>query len=199
MPVPLENRSVSRFVLAPAMLAILIAGPLATLVAGQWGVSWWMVFLVSAGALAIFWDIAILREPRGARPLAEKQDPVFGHLHCFEQGLWEVDEPVMMEGAWLPVAIEAGKEGPSSEQRDTYRDFLKFPAQYREQLVEALIRQAGEDSFPGLTPLRLFLPEANGKETTTLEIEVQVDSDGVGRHAEVVCFHDGHATSARAA
>ena len=199
MSAPLEYSPVSRFLLAPAMLAVLIAGPLASLIAGQWGLSWWMVFLVTAGAMAIFWDIAILREPRGSRPLAEKNDPVFGHMHSFETGLWELDEPVMMEGAWLPVAIEAGSEGPTSEQRETYRDFLKFPAQYREQLVDTLIRQAGEDSFPGLTPMRMFLPEVCEGDDTNLEIEVQVDGDGSGPHAEVVCFHDGQATSARAA
>ena len=199
MSSPLEYSPVSRLLLAPAMLAVLIAGPLASLVAGQWGLSWWMVFLVTAGAMAIFWDIAILREPRGSRPLAEKDDPVFGHMHSFESGLWELDEPVMMEGAWLPVAIEAGSEGPTTEQRETYREFLKFPAQYREQLVEALIRQAGEEGFPGLTPMRMFLPEVSDEDNTNLEIEVQVDGDGAGPHAEVVCFQDGQATSARAA
>jgi hypothetical protein len=199
MSAHLENTSVSRYLLAPAMLAVLIAGPLASLVAGHWGVSWWMVFLVTAGALAIFWDIAILREHRGCLPLAAKKDPVFGSMHSFEQGLWEVDEPVMMEGAWLPVAIEAGSDGPSSEQRDTYRDFLKFSTQYREQLVEALIRQAGEQDFPGLTPLRIFLPDVTEANEPNLEIEVQVDGDGAGPHAEVVSFNAGQATNARAA
>ncbi len=199
MSVPLESTPISRFVLAPAMLAVLIAGPLASTIAGQWGVSWWMVFLVSAGALAIFWDIAILREPRGTRPLAEKNDPVFGQLHCFQEGLWEMDEPVQLEGAWIPVAIEAGDEGPSADQRDAYRAFVEYPAQYRDGLVEALIRQADESGFPGLTPLRLFLPESCDEDGTDLEIEVQVDGDGSGPHAEIVSFHEGHATSAHAA
>ncbi|MFT4649024.1 MAG: hypothetical protein ACI9X4_002258 [Glaciecola sp.] len=199
MSAHLENTPVSRYLLAPAMLAVLIAGPFASLVAGQWGVSWWMVFLVTAGALAIFWDIAILREAREGRPLAAKKDPVFGSMHSFELGLWELDELVKMEGAWLPVAIAAGSDGPSSEQRDTYRDFLKFPSQYREQLVDALIRQAGEQDFPGLTPVRIFLPDVSEAHGTNLEIEVQVDGDGAGPHAEVVSFHAGQATNARAA
>lgn len=199
MSAPLENSPISRFVLAPAMLAVLIAGPLASTVAGQWGVSWWVVFLVSAGALAIFWDIAILREPRGVRTLAQKDDPVFGHLNCFEEGRWEAGEPVQLEGAWVSVAIEAGDGGPSTKQRDTFQDFLKHPAQYRDGLVEALIRQTDEDSFPGLTPTRLFLPEVCDGEDSDLEIEVQVDGDGSGPHAEVVCFQGGHATSAAAA
>jgi hypothetical protein len=181
------------------MLAVLIAGPLASMLAGQYGTSWWMVFLLSAGALALLWDLAILREPRGERPLAEKEDPVFGHMHSFERGLWELDEPVLMEGAWLAVAIEAGEEGPTNDQREAYREFLRYPAQYREQLVEALIRQAGEESYPGLTPLRMFLPEVTLEDTTNLEIEVQVDGDGSGPHAKVVCFHNGHATGGRAA
>lgn len=199
MSVHLENTPVSRFILAPATLTVLIAGPFASMVAGQWGLSWWMVFLVSAGALAVFWDIAILKEPREGRPLAATKDPVFGSMHSFENGLWELDEPVMLEGAWVPVAIEAGTDGPSSEQRETYREFLKFPAQYREQLVEALIRQADTEDFPGLTPLRMFLPEVANGDEANLEIEVQVDGDGAGPHAEVVSFHGGHATSARAA
>ncbi|MCP5023641.1 MAG: hypothetical protein GY930_17965 [bacterium] len=190
MSAPLEGNSISRFVLAPATLAVLIAGPLASTIAGQWGVSWWVVFLVSSGVLAIFWDIAILREPNGVRILAEKDDPVFGHLNCFQEGRWEVGEPVQLEGAWISVAIEAGEGGPSTAQQDTFQAFLKHPAQYRDGLVETLIRQTGDDNFPGLTPTRLFLPEVC-EEGTDLEIEVHVDGDSSGPHAEVVGFHEG--------
>ncbi|MCA9000970.1 MAG: hypothetical protein KDB61_03535 [Planctomycetes bacterium] len=189
----------SRLVLAPATLAVLIAGPLASFIAGQFGVSWWMAFLLSAGVLTVFWDVAILRDGKEMKPLAEKQDPVFGSMHSFVKGLWELDEPVQLEGAWLPVAVAAGDEGPSNEQREAYREFLRYPAHYREQLVEAIIRQADGSGSEGLQPLRMFLPETTTKDVTNLEIEVQVAESPRGPHAEVISFRDGQAIGARAA
>ncbi|HPF12826.1 MAG: hypothetical protein H6830_01105 [Planctomycetes bacterium] len=186
-----------RYLLAPAMLAILIGGPVASIAASEYGLSWWAVFLAASGGLALFWDLAMHREEDSHRPLETREDPVFGRLMCYEPGIWQAQERVQMEGAWLPVAVEAGSEGPSSAQQDTYREFLRDPSAVRAELVKSLIGVAGQATHPGMVPVGMFLPKHEDPAAPSMEIEVMVDGDETGPHEEVVGFRAGRALSVR--
>ncbi len=182
-----------RYLLAPAMLALLIGAPVASVVSGEYGVSWMVVFVAVSGGMALFWDLALHRDEERARPMWSKSDPVFGPVHSYEPGLWVAQERAQMEGAWLQVSIEGGEDGPSSAQQDIYREFLRRPSAYRVELVKSLVGRAGESTHPGLVPLQVFLPRDPGEDEAQLEIEVLLDGDERGPHGEIVGFRDGRA------
>ena len=175
------------------MLALLIGAPVASVVSGEYGVSWMAVFLAVSGGMTLFWDLALHREEERMRPLATKSDPVFGPLHSYEPGLWVAQERAQMDGAWLEVSVEGGDEGPSSEQQEVYRAFLRNPTAYRTEMVQSLVGREGESTYPGIVPLQLFLPKQPADSEAQLEIEVMLDGDERGPHEEVVGFRDGRA------
>lgn len=182
-----------RYLLAPAMLALLIGAPVASVISGEYGVSWMVVFVAVSGGMALFWDLALHRDEERARPLFSKSDPVFGPVHSYEPGLWVAQERAQMEGAWLQVSIEGGEEGPSTQQQDVYRAFLRNPSAYRVELMQSLVGRAGESTHPGLVPLQVFVPRDPGEADAQLEIEVMLDGDERGPHEEIVGFRDGRA------
>ena len=182
-----------RYLLAPAMLALLIGAPVASVVSGEYGVSWMVVFLAVSGGMALFWDLALHRDEERSKPLFTKSDPVFGPLHSYEPGLWVAQERASMDGAWLEVSVEGGEEGPSAEQQDVYRAFLRNPTAYRSEMVKSLVGREGESTYPGIVPLQVFLPKEPTESEAQLEIEVLLDGDERGPHEEIVGFRDGRA------
>ncbi|MEZ5974317.1 MAG: hypothetical protein R3E96_05605 [Planctomycetota bacterium] len=85
--------------------------------------------------------LALRREEESEAPIASRQDPIFGPFESFEDGVWLAR--ACREGSWVPVAVEAGGEGPSKEQQDLYREFLKDPSSYRQALGDRGARFAG--------------------------------------------------------
>ena len=193
MSAEMGNSKWYRYLLEPAMLALLIGAPVASVVSGEYDVSWWAVFLAVSGGMALFWDLALHRDEGVVRPLFSKQDPVFGTMHSYEPGLWVVQERVQMDGAWLVVSVEGGEEGPNADQQEVYREFMKNPSSYRLELVKSLVGREGESTYPALVPLQLFVPSQPTDEDATLEIEVMLDGDELGPHEEVVGFRAGRA------
>ena len=175
------------------MLAVVVASPIATIAAAEYAMSWWAVFLVTSGGMALFWDLALHREDEARRPLMSKEDPVLGPMHCYEAGFWEALEPLQLGGAWVPVMVEAGSEGPSAEQQETYRDILRDPAGIRAELTSTLASVPGQATHPGVVPLRVFLPLHGPEEPASMEIDVRVDGDETGPMEQVVRFLDGKA------
>jgi len=160
----------------------------------QYGVSWWAVFLAVSGGMTLFWDLALHRDEEQGRPLASKDDPVFGPIACFETGVWIARERVKMQGAWLEVSLDAGSEGPSSAQQDAYREFLKDTGLYRQELLRHLGR--GSSTFPGMVPLGLFLPQdkeaqASESEGADLIFDLLVDGDETGPFETSIGFRAG--------
>ena len=193
MSAEIGSSSWYRFLLAPSMLAVVIASPLASIAASQFGMSFWPVFLVISGGLAIFWDLALYRDDEARKPLHTKEDPVIGPLLCFEQGLWEAREQVQMGAAWLQVLVEAGEEGPSGEQQEAFREYLRDPNEFRAQIMASVTQVPGQATHPGVVPMRVFLPAYREGEEATLEVDVRVDGDETGPMEQVIQFRGGQA------
>ena len=176
------------------MLAVVIGSPVATIAASEYGMSFWPVFLVVSGGLALFWDLALHREDGLGKPLGVKEDPVLGPLLCFEEGLWEARERVQMGAAWLPVLVQAGEEGPSAKQQEAFREYLRDPGQIRAQIMSSVTQVAGQSTHPGVVPTRVFLPQTTEEDgEATMEIDVRVDGDEFGPMDQVVRFLGGKA------
>ncbi|MEZ6021605.1 MAG: hypothetical protein R3F17_16385 [Planctomycetota bacterium] len=173
------------------MLAVLIRRPRGQPGAARFDLSWWAVWLLVSGAMAVFWDLALRREEESEAPIAIRQDPIFGPLESFEDGVWLARERVQWEGSWVPVAVEAGGEGPSKEQQDLYREFLKDPSSYRQALVTAVRDSQDPGNHPGVIPLRLWLLPTEPDHPSRMMVEVRVDGDASGPHEAKICFEGG--------